>query len=67
MLAKKILTAVMIIAPLILSPNIFAENYELTLTRKSKNIYKVSGNDILVQTRYCYAYAYSEEAIFKTD
>lgn len=67
MLAKKIFSAAIMIAPLVLSHNVFAESYELTLTRKSKNIYKVSGNDILVQTRYCYAYAYSEQAIFKTD
>ena len=43
-----------------------AENYEVTLTRKGSNVYKVDGKDIIIQTRYCYVYAYSEEAIFKS-
>jgi hypothetical protein len=43
-----------------------AENYEVNLTRKGSNVYKVDGKDIIIQTRYCYIYAYSEEAIFKT-
>ena len=43
-----------------------AENYEIILTRKGSNVYKIDGQDIIIQTRYCYVYAYSEEAIFKT-
>ncbi|HQZ69393.1 MAG TPA: hypothetical protein PLY87_30115, partial [Planctomycetaceae bacterium] len=43
-----------------------ADNYEVNLTRKGSNVYKVNGKDIIIQTRYCYVYAYSEEAIFKT-
>ena len=43
-----------------------AENYEVNLTRKGSNVYKIDGKDIIIQTRYCYVYAYSEEAIFKT-
>jgi len=43
-----------------------AENYEVSLTRKGSNVYKVDGKDIIIQTRYCYVYAYSEEAIFKS-
>ena len=43
-----------------------AENYEVHLTRKGSNVYKIDGKDIIIQTRYCYVYAYSEEAIFKT-
>ena len=42
-----------------------AENYEVNLTRKGSNVYKIDGKDIIIQTRYCYVYAYSEEAIFK--
>jgi len=42
-----------------------AENYEVHLTRKGSNVYKIDGKDIIIQTRYCYVYAYSEEAIFK--
>jgi hypothetical protein len=43
-----------------------AENSEVNLTRKGSNVYKIDGKDIIIQTRYCYVYAYSEEAIFKT-
>ena len=43
-----------------------AENYEVNLTRKGSNVYKIDGKDMIIQTRYCYVYAYSEEAIFKT-
>ena len=43
-----------------------AENYEVNLTRKGSNVYKIDGKDIIIQTRYCYVYAYSEEAIFKS-
>jgi len=42
-----------------------AENYEVNLTRKGSNVYNIDGKDIIIQTRYCYVYAYSEEAIFK--
>ncbi len=42
-----------------------AENYEVNLTRKGSNVYKIDGKDIIIQTRYCYVYAYSEEAILK--
>lgn len=45
---------------------VLAENYEVNLTRKGSNVYKIDGKDIIIQTRYCYVYAYSEEAIFKT-
>ena len=44
---------------------VLAENYEVRLTRKGSNVYKIDGKDIIIQTRYCYVYAYSEEAIFK--
>ena len=43
-----------------------SENYEVNLTRKGSNVYKIDGKDIIIQTRYCYVYAYSEEAIFKS-
>lgn len=38
----------------------------MNLTRKGSNVYKIDGEDIIIQTRYCYVYAYSEEAFFKT-
>ncbi|WP_256644930.1 hypothetical protein [Thermomonas paludicola] len=36
-----------------------AENYEVNLTRKGSNAYKIDGKDIIIQTRHCYVYAYS--------
>lgn len=36
--------------------------------KEKQNTYKVSNNDILVQTRYCYVYAcYEQEIIKKMD
>lgn len=60
---KSILYAVL--ASLLYGPA-FAETYELSVTRKGSNTYKVSGKDIIVQTKYCYVYAYSEDAILKS-
>jgi hypothetical protein len=30
-----------------------AENYEVNLTRKGSNVYKIDGKEIIIQTRYC--------------
>lgn len=38
------------------------DRYEVSLTRKDRNLYKVDGQPYWVQTRYCYVYAYGEEA-----
>ncbi len=43
-----------------------ADNYEVNLTHKGRHVYKIDGKDIIIQTRYCYVYADSEEAIFKS-
>jgi hypothetical protein len=39
--------------------------YSISVTRKGSNIYRVDGKDLFVTTRYCYEYAYSEDAILK--
>ena len=44
-----------------------ADNYEVSLTRKGSNLYKVDTKNIFVQTRYCYEYAYSEDSLLKLD
>jgi hypothetical protein len=44
-------------------PLAVAENYEITVTRKGANLYKVDGKEIFIRTKYCYEYAYSETAI----
>ncbi len=62
---EALLTALAALMSLQAAPAL-AENYEVNLTRKGSNVYKIDGKDIIIQTRYCYVYAYSEEAIFKT-
>src|SRR5262245_19340404 len=44
---------------------VLADNYEVTVTRKGSNNYKIDGKDIFITTRYCYEYVYSAEAILK--
>jgi hypothetical protein len=46
---------------------VIAETYELSVTRKGGNTYKVDGKNIIIQTRYCYVYAYSENSILKSN
>jgi hypothetical protein len=62
---KTLLTTLAALTSLQAAPAL-AENYEVNLNRKGSNVYKIDGKDIIIQTRYCYVYAYSEEAIFKT-
>jgi hypothetical protein len=42
-----------------------SSDYEVQITRKYQNLYKVDNTDIWIQTRYCYEYSYSEKAILK--
>lgn len=42
-----------------------AGNYEVSVTRKGSNVYKVDAKDIIIQTRYCYEYVYSENSFLK--
>lgn len=62
---KKTLLATLAALMTLQAGSVLAENYEVSLTRKGSNVYKIDGKDIIIQTRYCYVYAYSEEAIFK--
>jgi hypothetical protein len=65
MIMKKTLLATLAALMTLQAGPVLAENYEVSLTRKGSNVYKIDGKDIIIQTRYCYVYAYSEEAIFK--
>ena len=62
---KKTLLATLAALMTLQAGPVLAVNYEVSLTRKGSNVYKIDGKDIIIQTRYCYVYAYSEEAIFK--
>ena len=46
---------------------VIAETYELSVTRKGGNTYKVDGKNMIIQTKYCYVYAYSESSILKSN
>ena len=65
MVMKKTLLATLAALMTLQAGPVLAENYEVSLTRKGSNVYKIDSKDIIIQTRYCYVYAYSEEAIFK--
>lgn len=42
-----------------------ADNFSVSVTRKGNNLYKIDGQKIYIHTRYCYEYAYSENAFLK--
>lgn len=42
-----------------------AGTYEIELTRKGSNLYKVDGTNLYIETRYCYEYGYGEDAILR--
>lgn len=48
-----------------LPSNVIADNYEVSVTRKGRNLYKVDGKNIFIHTRYCYEYVYSESSFLK--
>jgi hypothetical protein len=39
------------------------DRYQVSLTRKDGNLYKVDGQPFWVQTRYCYVYGYGDDAV----
>ena len=39
--------------------------YEISVTRKGPNLYKVEGTSLYIETRHCSEYAYSETVILK--
>ncbi|RLM26566.1 hypothetical protein BIY29_05370 [Brenneria alni] len=44
-----------------------AETYEISVTRDSSNVYRIDGKNSIIHTKYCYVYAYSENAYLRTD
>ncbi len=44
-----------------------ADTYSLTLTREDANLYKDTASGVLVETKYCYEYVYSEPAVLAGD
>lgn len=40
-------------------------NYEVTVSKKASNLYKVDDRELYIQTRSCYESAYSRKAVLK--
>jgi hypothetical protein len=40
-------------------------SYEVSVTRKAKDIYRADGSGSYIVTRYCYEYAYSQKAVLR--
>lgn len=62
-----IVAALASLAALLLPLSAIAGNYELSVTRKGKNLYKVDGKNVLIHTRYCYEYTYGSDALLRMD
>lgn len=45
--------------------SLHAENYEISVTRKGSNLYKIDGEDTFIHTRYCYEYVYYEDSFLR--
>ena len=53
---------------LILYPANFDEGtYEIEITRKGSNLYKLEGTDYYIETRYCYEYSMYDDAVLKVE
>ena len=52
MAMRKILPAALAALMSLQAAPALAENYEVNLTRKGSNVYKIDGKDIIIQTRY---------------
>ena len=50
---------------MLVSSAVVAGDYDLSVTRKGSNLYKVDGKDIYIHTRYCYEYVYSEDSLLR--
>lgn len=58
-------TFLLILAAFIMPSIAIADNYEVSVTRKGSNLYKVDGKNIFIHTRYCYEYVYYESSFLK--
>jgi alpha-D-ribose 1-methylphosphonate 5-triphosphate synthase subunit PhnI len=45
----------------------FSDTYKVNVKRLDSNIYKDLNSGTIIETRYCYEYAYGEEALLKYD
>lgn len=40
-------------------------SYDVSVTRKAKDLYRADGTGTYILTRYCYEYAYSQKAVLR--
>ena len=40
-------------------------SYDVSVTRKGQDLYRVDGTSTYIGTRYCYEYAYSQKAVLR--
>lgn len=62
---KKLVPSV--VGLMLIASLVYAEFYRVTVTRKASNVYKDADTGLYIITKYCYEYAYNEEAILKYD
>ena len=60
-----LICAVFLFMVTVIPLNSLADDYQVSITRKGSNLYKVTGKDIYIFTRYCYEYVYYEDAILR--
>lgn len=66
-LAKTSFGAIEEIEKIYLETEIDVGKYSITVTREDDNFYRIGVSDIFIQTRYCYEYSYSQDAILVID
>lgn len=64
---KKIISSLMLIFLCNTSIVFAADYYKVNVKRIDSNIYKDLNSKTLIFTKYCYEYAYGEEAVLKYD
>ena len=57
----------MALSAMVIATPTAAETYKVSLTREDNNFYRVDFGKIYIKTKYCYEYAYGQEAIIDTD
>jgi hypothetical protein len=49
----------------LLASAVSAGDYQVSVTRKGSNLYKVDGKDMFIHTRYCYEYVYYSDVVLR--
>lgn len=58
---------ILILVMLLLYITLFAESYRVNVRRVDSNMYEANRGDVLIITKYCYEYAYGDDAILQLD